>query len=189
MVNPNYPVFDRLGNLYVSDSGTWKGDDGCVFRVQPNGTTDVWSMAVTNFPNGMALAPSEDALLIACSTPTPSVVRLPIAADGSAGVAERVVELPQTVPDGLAFDAIGNLYIACYAPNRIYRLSPTNELAVLVEDWENTVIAGPANLAFCGASLDMLVISSLSRWHLTRVDVGVPGLPLHYPRRDIHPLN
>lgn len=181
MVNPNYPVFERAGNLYVSDSGTWKNDDGCVFRVQPNGNTTVWSTAVSNFPNGMALAPEEDALYIACSTPNPGVVRVPILEDGSAGTPEHVAALPQTVPDGLAFDVKGNVYISCYAPNRIYRFSPSDELDVLVEDWENTVIAGPANVAFCGANLDTLVISSLSRWHLTRVELGVSGQPLHYP--------
>ena len=29
MVTPNYPAFDSAGNLYVSDSGSWHGDDGC----------------------------------------------------------------------------------------------------------------------------------------------------------------
>src|SRR6478609_10641666 len=31
MVTPNYPAFDAAGNLYVSDSGTWYGNDGCIF--------------------------------------------------------------------------------------------------------------------------------------------------------------
>lgn len=181
MVNPNYPVFDRAGNLYVSDSGQWKKNNGAVFRVRPDGVTELWNTVVTNFPNGMALAPKEDALYIACSTPKPSVVRLPITADGSAGTPETVIELPETVPDGLAFDSVGDLYIACYAPNRIYRFSSTSRLDVLIEDWENTIIAGPANIAFCGADHTTMVISSLSRWHLTRVELGVRGLPLHYP--------
>src|SRR5688500_8776561 len=35
MVNPNYPVFDAAGNLYVTDSGHWKQHDGCIFRIRP----------------------------------------------------------------------------------------------------------------------------------------------------------
>src|SRR6185503_12444670 len=35
MVNPNYPVFDKSGNLYVTASGHWKQSDGCTFRIRP----------------------------------------------------------------------------------------------------------------------------------------------------------
>jgi hypothetical protein len=34
------------------------------------------------------------------------------------------------VPDGLAFDAAGNLYIACYEPSRIYRVSPERDTSL-----------------------------------------------------------
>ena len=37
----------------------------------------------------------------------------------------RLVDLPKTVPDGLAFDIENNLYISCYRPDIIYRY--TNE--------------------------------------------------------------
>src|SRR6478672_6006547 len=41
MVTPNYAVFDRHGNLYVSDSGTWRGNDGCMWLVRPGGVTEL----------------------------------------------------------------------------------------------------------------------------------------------------
>src|SRR5947209_2381261 len=47
--SPNWPVFDRGGNLYVSDSGTWKGNDGLIFKVASGGETTVWSREATNF--------------------------------------------------------------------------------------------------------------------------------------------
>ncbi|MCA1830786.1 MAG: SMP-30/gluconolactonase/LRE family protein, partial [Actinobacteria bacterium] len=56
MVNPNWPVFDDAGNVYVTDSGSWKGNDGCVMRVDPHGFTTVWSTESTGFPNGAALS-------------------------------------------------------------------------------------------------------------------------------------
>src|SRR5260370_41041685 len=84
MVNPNWSAFDDAGVLYVTDSGTWHGDDGCVFRVMPGGTTELWSRASTNFPNGCCLTGDGRALLLLESW-APALVRSPILDDGSAG--------------------------------------------------------------------------------------------------------
>ncbi len=119
MVVPNYPVFDRKGNLYVSDSGGWKEDNGRLFRVAPGGHTEVLGSEVSRFPNGLALSPDGAYPYVVVSN-TSSVVRLALRADGSTGPPDTVVELPRTVPDGLAFDRDGNLYIACYTPDVIY---------------------------------------------------------------------
>jgi gluconolactonase len=181
MVNPNYPVFDRHGNLYVSDSGGWLKDDGCLLRVRPGGHTEVVSAEVRQFPNGMALGPGGTHLYVVLSTTEPGVVRVALGEDGSVGPPKRVLHLPRTVPDGLAFDAAGNLYVSCYTPNAIFRLSPRGDLALLAEDWQATTIAAPANLAFCGPDLRTLVLASLSRWHLACAPVETPGLPLVYP--------
>src|SRR6476661_4589288 len=35
--NPNFSVFDREGNLYFSDSGAWRKEDGFLFVLRPNG--------------------------------------------------------------------------------------------------------------------------------------------------------
>ena len=180
MAVPNYPVFDRKGNLYVSDSGGWKEDNGRLFRVAPGGHTEVLGSEVSRFPNGLALSPDGAYLYVVVSN-TSSVVRLALRADGSAGPPDTVVELPRTVPDGLAFDRDGNLYIACYTPDVIYRLNPDGDLQVVVEDWESTLIATPTNIAFAGADLSTLVVASLSRWHLAKARLPVPGQPLHYP--------
>jgi gluconolactonase len=93
-----------------------------------------------------------------------------------------VVELPGTVPDGVAFDTDGNLYISCYRPDRIYRLSPTGNLDVLAEDYEGTLIAAPTNIVFCGPELGTLISANLGRWHLTRYNVKSKGMSLHYPK-------
>ena len=182
MVNPNYPVFDADGNLYVSDSGEWKSDNGCIFKVKPGGTAEVWSSDITTFPNGLCLSADGRWLYVAVSLNPPRVDRIPILEDGSAGTPETVVELPLTVPDGLAFDTEGRLYISCYRPDRIYRLSPGGELEVLAEDYEGTIIAAPTNVAFCGHRRDVLISANLGRWHLTRYQVDAVGQPLHYPR-------
>src|SRR5690606_4257501 len=130
LVTPNYPVFDAAGNLYVSDSGGWKENSGCVFRVAPDGATSVFASAVSNFPNGMAMHPSGSRLYSVVSLDC-SIVSIDIGSDGSAGAIETIVELPNNVPDGLAFDEDGNLYISCYAPDIIYRVTPSGDLAVV----------------------------------------------------------
>jgi len=40
----------------------------------------------------------------------------------------------------------------------------------------------PANIAFIGAELDRMAVSSLGGWSLVALDVGVKGLPLRLPR-------
>lgn len=181
MAVPNFPVFDDAGNLYVSDSGGWKENSGCLYRVRPGGETEVIGDRVVAFPNGLALHPDGRHLYIVLST-LPGVARLELHDDGSAGALEMMVELPRTVPDGLAFDEQGNLYIACYTPDVIYQLSPEGDLTLLVEDWESTTLATPTNIAFAGPERKTLVVSSLSRWHLAKGEMPIAGAPLAYPR-------
>jgi sugar lactone lactonase YvrE len=181
MAVPNYPVFDAAGNLYVSDSGAWKERSGCLFRIRPGGETEVAGEGLAAFPNGMALHPDGVRLYVVLSN-VPSVVSVTLGEDGSVGAPLTVVELPRNVPDGLAFDVEGNLYIACYTPDVIYRLTPDGDLAVLAEDWESVTFATPTNIAFAGPDRRTLVVASLSRWHLTRGEVPVAGARLRYPK-------
>jgi gluconolactonase len=180
MHGPNYPVFDRAGNLWVSSSGDWMQNNGCLFCIHPGGQTEMVSDRLTAFPNGMALSPNGHHLYMVLST-WPGVVKISIMPEGKIGAAEQVVEMPHTVPDGLAFDEAGNLYISCYAPNHIYRLSPSGALKLLVSDWTNTTLPAPTNLAFCGPDRRTLVTAGLSRWHICKARVEIPGLPLIYP--------
>lgn len=183
MVIPNYAVFDASGMLYVTDSGGWHEQNGCLFRIRPTGETELVSEAVSQFPNGLALSPDGTELYVVLSN-TSSVVRLSLGADGQVGPPQPVIILPRTIPDGLAFDVEGNLYIACYTPDVIYRLTPHGDLALLAEDWESVTFATPTNIAFCGADRTTLVVASLSRWHLTKGSMPIAGQPLAYPRLD-----
>ena len=181
MVVPNYPAFDAHGNLYVCDSGGWKEDSGKIFKVAPGGEAVVWERSLKTFPNGLCMGPNGDSLYVAMSLNPPRIARVEILPDGSAGNVETVVELPRTVPDGVAFDTDGNLYISCYRPDIIYRLSPEGKLEVLAEDYEGTAMAAPTNIAFCGPDRDILLGCNLGRWHITRYEANKTGLRLHYP--------
>lgn len=179
LVNPNWPAFDADGRLYLTDSGSWHGDDGCVLVVEPDGSTAVWTEETAGFPNGCCLVPDGSALLVAEST-TPALVRVPVLPDGSAGPREVVAELPGTVPDGVSVDEQGRAYVACYRPDRVLRVDPDGRVEVLADDPQGTLLAAPTNGAWT-PSLDRMVVGNLGRWHLTECDWGARGVPLHRP--------
>ena len=180
---PNYPVFAKDGTLYFSASGEFLGNTGKLYRIPPNGSTELLSEDFTAFPNGLALSPDGHYLYVVLST-KPGVERAEILPDGSLGQAEEVVTIEKTVPDGIMFDTKGNLYIACYTPNVIYRLTPDGQLDKLVEDWMSTTLSAPTNIVFAGDDLKTLVIGSLARWHLSKGKMPVAGVPLNYPKLD-----
>jgi gluconolactonase len=178
---PNFAAFDDAGNLYVTDSGEWRGDDGLVYRVAPDGETSVWTVEAPGFTNGCCLTADGDALLVVESTGS-RVVRFPILADGSAGPMEVVAELEGSLPDGVTLAADGTILVGCYRPDRIWRVSTGREPEVLADDPDGVTFNQPANVAFVGADLDRVVVSSLGGWALVTADVGMTGLPLRYPR-------
>jgi sugar lactone lactonase YvrE len=170
---PNYPVFDGHGRLWVSDSGRWDRDTGAIVRIDPDGSTE---RVITGlrFANGLAI---DGEWLYAIESAWPRVIRLPLAG----GVPEPVIELVRVVPDGLAFDADGGLWIGCWQPNRVYRLAPDGALETIVDDWTGEYVLTPTNIAFAGDELDVLVLASLGGQAVKAVDPGVRGAPLNYP--------
>lgn len=119
----NFSVFDSEGNLYSSDSGEWKQTNGLVYRMDRHGKVSLFSKGPFHFANGIALDAQENHLYVVESN-LDRVVRVPIRADGTAGVPEVYAEGLIRVPDGMAFDSQGNLYVTTYASNCIYRVSP-----------------------------------------------------------------
>ncbi len=113
---PDYPAFAPDGTLFFSDSGPWEGAGGKIVRVACDGTAEVFSRALTRFPNGLAVSPDGDWLWVAESNgPTVSRINL-----RQASLPEIVVRLHGHVPDGLAFTVEGGLLISNYRPDRTY---------------------------------------------------------------------
>jgi sugar lactone lactonase YvrE len=78
----------------------------------------------------------------------------------------------------LTFDARGNLYVSCYTPARIYKVTPNRKATILIDDWEAHMLSNPTNVAFGGRKFDQLFAANLGRWHITRIDVKQRGAPL-----------
>jgi gluconolactonase len=119
---PNYPAFDEEGRLYVSDSHAFRQPGPGVFRFEPGGAGEVWYGQAVDFANGLALGPDGRHLYVA-ETFGHSVFRIPIGDDGSAGDREEVARLDGVLPDGLAFDVEGRLYVGCYEPSQVLRVA------------------------------------------------------------------
>lgn len=178
---PNYPVFDDAGNLFVSDSGDFGARNGWIWRIRPDGQAEIWDRSAKGFTNGMCLSADGRRLYVVESSP-PLISSLEIRPDGSAGERKVVVELPRQVPDGVALDRDGDLYIAMYNPNIIYRCTAKGELVTLYDDWEQLNLVAPTNIAFGGPDLSTLIIASLCGWAVHTAPMAVPGLRLRYPK-------
>jgi gluconolactonase len=175
---PNYPALDLEGRLYVSDSHAFGEPGPGVFRFERDGSGELWYAADVVFANGLALAPEGSALYVA-ETFAHGVFRVPIMDDGSAGERQEVATFGDALPDGLAFDADGSLYVGCYEPSQVLRVAPDGTVETVFHDITAHTLAHPTNVAFAGTTL---ITANLGRWHLTAIDLGVGGVPLP-PRR------
>jgi gluconolactonase len=171
---PNWPVFAADGTLYVSDSGSWDAADGAIVRIARDGRTERLPAPPLRFPNGMAL---REGWLYVVESTWPGVVRMPLAGDR----VEPVADLDGVIPDGLAFDADGGLWISCWQPNRIMRLTPGGRVEVVADDWSGIHVLSPNNIAFAGPMLAELAFPALAGDFVRAFQPGVQGLPLEYP--------
>lgn len=174
---PNYPAFTREGKLFVSDSGAFRQVTGKIFCFDKTGQGHIWHDGPFSFANGLALSAKEDHLYVVC-TWLPGVERIAINADGSAGKREVYCTMPQTCPDGIAFDAEENLYVSCYAPNSIFKVDAKREVSLLINDWEAHTLSNPTNIAFGGEKFNQLFAANLGRWHISKIELQTEGLKL-----------
>jgi sugar lactone lactonase YvrE len=174
---PNYIVFDNHANLYISESGEFRKVCGKILKIFPDGEGTVWHKGPFNFANGLALDKDQSHLYVVSSW-LPGVERIAINSDGNAGERSVYCTLPETVPDGIAFDSEGNLLVSCYTPNKIFKIAPDQTTTVLVDDWEAHTLSNPTNMAFGGSDFDQIFVSNLGRWHILKINYGAKGMPL-----------
>jgi gluconolactonase len=171
--NPNFSVFDLEGNLYFSDSGAWRKEDGFLFVLRPNGKIEELLRGLS-FPNGLSLSADERTLYVVQTT-RDNVLAVPIDSPAKIGEPYVYAHSLHSIPDGAALDVNGNLYVTCYASHNVYRVSPNGEVRLFAGDRDATMLASPTNAAFGGERFDQLYFANLSRWHICRVSAGVNG--------------
>jgi len=170
---PNFLVFDAAGSLYVSDSWDMHEPGPGIVRLAPDGTGELWYDRPLTFANGLALS-ADGANLYVVETFANRISRIPIRADGTAGERTTEADLPGSYPDGLAFDASGRLWVGCYHPSEIWRLSGSQAELVYRDDTAH-ILAHPTNIAFREGKL---ITANLGRWQLSALDVDTKGMVL-----------
>jgi gluconolactonase len=169
LVCPNYGLFDRSGNYYVTDSGNWKKRDGWLLKYRSNGSGEVVA-GPFGYANGLALSADERHLFMVESD-SDRVYRIELATGEVAVYAEQVGRMP----DGLALDAEGHLFVSCYASDDIHRISPAGECTLFAHDRWAILLSRPTNMAFRD---EYLYVANLGRTTITRAYVGRAGKPL-----------
>ena len=170
---PNFPAFDSQGNLFVTDSGKWLAENGCLCRFTPDGQGRV-IFGPMGYANGLALS-ADDRFLFMVESNTNSVLRLELDDQGNMLRHETYATDCGSTPDGLALDERGNLYVSAYASDDIYKVTPEREKSLLAFDPRAILLSRPTNMAFDG---QWMYVANLGRTTVTRVKLDVAGLRL-----------
>jgi len=220
IVFPNGLAFDQWGNLYVTESLSGSAGaygQGGIWRIPPGEEAEMWvrhplltGVNILGYPigaNGVAFFHGD---LYVTNTDKALILRIPVAQDGSAGEIElwkAVGEVPESplagaplpvMPDGIALDVFGNLYLAIVSRNAVVRVAADTKVqesvAVLLSTGPapSAPFDTPASLAFgTGAGEQQnLFVTNLGMmatirpglpWPgraLVKIPAGVPGRPL-----------
>ncbi len=161
----NFPLFDRAGNLYVSDSGQWMKRNGRLLRFTPDGRGEVLIDSF-GYANGLALDEQRGNLFIAESD-TNRVYSCRLSSDGALSDPTPLADV-ERMPDGLALDDAGNLYVACYASDDIWRIDRGGQSRRFAHDPWAIRLSRPTNLTFRGG---YVYVANLGRYTITRAQL------------------
>lgn len=168
-------VFDKNGVLYFSDPWGTSADNptGGFYRLFPNGTLEQIDTGLA-FPNGLALTGDGSSVILA-ETYRDRLLRYAIRDDGTVGPREHWADFPTpSGPDGMAFAANGNLYVAHFNGGSVEIFDPsgTHVGAISIPG------ANVTNIAFAPDG-ETAIVTEVSTASLYRVHVGVAGLALY----------
>lgn len=176
--NPNDLAFDRQGGLYLTDPVMNGGDpDGRVHYVEPDGDIRLFAEGL-RFPNGVALTPDGDRLMVA-ETRTGAIHEFILDAPGSYAQRRVRVELEHGPerggPDGMAFTEDGFLYVAIARFGAVVVIDPDDNLVERIEPGGGF----PTNVAFGGSERRTLFITEIETGTVRRLETTRRGALLY----------
>lgn len=173
---PNDVVVARNGDLYFTtpQGSNRENPVGKVYHYSDQTKTTTIVAEGLAFPNGLSLSEREDTLYIAESAQS-RVWRFPVLSPGKLGAGEVFIQLSGGHdPDGIDFDADGNLYIAYYGSGLIVVVNPNGEIIAQLPAGGKR----PTNLSFGGTNGDWLYVTEAETNSLYLLKVGHRGLRL-----------
>ena len=197
---PNFASYDAEGNLYVSNSSTRDINNaltelskpepnGALVRIRPDGRGEVVATGIY-LANGTAIDPKEEAVYVLESTRN-DCLRIAIKKDGTFGKPEIYAKNFPALPDGMAFDVEGNLYVTLPGVVKDGKLAPAHQIikvdtrgnwTMLIDDPAGQKLDFPTNCAFGGPGLQDLYFANLEGDHFSRVHTSFRGHPLYHQR-------
>lgn len=172
--SPNDVAMRSDGHFYFTDPDFQAGgqkelDATSVYWVTPGGAVSAVDSTFKN-PNGISISPDEKFLFVAGNEAQGYVKRYPLAKDGSVG--EGTIVLSNvSVPDGMAFDCAGNLYVTQHSNRTIIVITMDGEELGRISGFNKNI----TNLAFGGAERKTLFVTMTGG--LAKIELPVPGLP------------
>ncbi len=152
--NPNGLAFDNNQNLYVVGWG-----QGIIWKVDPSGTKDALISGLAN-PSGLIQMLNEDTLLF--STPIQnSISKLTL--DGI--VVPYIVDNQLNAPVGLDYNENGELIIANFSDNRIFKVEADESLTLIAN-----ISAAPQGIGYISCLGDYIFATMFSSNKIYRTD-------------------
>ncbi|MEE9610602.1 MAG: SMP-30/gluconolactonase/LRE family protein [Desulfatiglandales bacterium] len=184
---PNFPFIDSKERLWVSNSTYRESLEEAIKNPAPDGAIVLIEKGSARivaegiyFANGIAIDESERYLYVAETTKR-DILQFKIADDGS--LYDRVIYGPETlaplgVPDGIAFDEAGNLWVTFPRWNAIGYISPERDLHIVLEDPDRKILKRPSNICFGWEDRRTAFIGSLDGNTIPYFKVPYPGMKL-----------
>ncbi len=179
---PNDITVSRAGRVYFTDPNGYYGESapGTVYVIDADGSVRVFDDTVVG-PNGIVLSADDRTLYVANNVgqTQSTLVSWPLAPDGGAAGPKKIVaEFEPCVADGMAVDADGHVWVACYSFGTAHLFDPATGDVVQRVTTEQKALT---NLAF-GRNNDRRTLylssSDMDRetGYVYRATVNTPGV-------------
>lgn len=170
---PNDLIVSKSGDIFFTDQGQTGLHDptGRVFRLHRSGALECL-LSNGAGPNGLALSADEKILFVAMTRDN-AVWRVPLAKDGGVLKVGRFTSYFGTVgPDGMAFDAEGNLFVAHASLGQVFIHNRHGELIARIASCRGATVT---NLCFGGPDHKTIFITESESGSILRADWHIPG--------------
>ncbi len=198
---PDDLVVDARGGIWFTDFGKQRPTDKDItgiYYAAADGSKITQMAYPINSSNGIALSPKGDRLYVAL-TYERRIIYFDLADFGEIAYNPKNVtdgsklltaDLPgQSMPDSMAVDAAGNVYVATMLPDGadpdsnggISVISPEGDVDYVDIALPNGGVAPmPSNICFGGDDLKTAYITCGASGHLISMPAAIPGLPLEF---------